>query len=71
MGAMARPRRRGPTLIQRSRSISSREKARFHHEDGAGRSKVRRPFFALNADDEAAIVARLDAGLSRAIDKTG
>jgi len=50
----------GRTLIQRSRSVGSGNKAFWHHEAGAGKSRVRRPFFALNAQDKAKIQAEVE-----------
>lgn len=61
---MAKSRR---TFIQRSRSKTPAEKARFHQIDGAGKSKVKRLFFELNANDEAAIVNRIQDGLDAAL----
>ena len=57
----------GPTFIQRSRNLRPSEKALFHQELGAGKSHVTRKFFELNANDEAAIVNRIDTGLQQAI----
>ena len=57
--------RRGPTLIQRSRRKSAAEKAAFYEVAGAGKSKVKRPFFDLNPKDERAIEDRLSAFLDR------
>jgi hypothetical protein len=45
-------RRRGPTLIQRSRAESSEQKAIFHHVTGAGKSRVKRRFFDLTGEDQ-------------------
>jgi hypothetical protein len=50
----------GPTFIQRSRSESSEQKALWHHVSGAGRSRVLRPFFDLNASDETALAESLE-----------
>lgn len=60
-------RRRGPTLIQQSRRKSPAEKAAYHQEAGAGRSRVRRRFFELNPGDEAAIIEKIDAHLGRTV----
>jgi hypothetical protein len=57
----------GPTFIQRSRNLRPSEKAAFHQVLGAGKSHVKRPFFELNANDEAAIVNRIQDGLDRAL----
>lgn len=47
-----KPRRRGPTMIQRSRAESSEQKAIWHNVAGAGKSRVRRRFFDLTQDDQ-------------------
>lgn len=60
-------RRAGGTFIQRSRQKSSAEKATYHELEGAGRSRVRREFFGVNAEDEAAIVKRIETHVDRAI----
>lgn len=59
--------RRGPTFIQRSRSKTPSEKAQFHQVDGAGRTHVKRPFFELNANDETAILNKIQDGLDKAV----
>jgi len=59
--------RTGPTFIQRSRSKTPAEKAAFHQIDGAGRARVKRPFFELDRADEEAVVARINDGLQRAV----
>jgi hypothetical protein len=60
---------RGQTFIQRSRAIGAAEKAAWHHELGAGQSRVKRPFFALSdrevADIEARVLRAIDASLER------
>ena len=56
---MAKARRRGPTMIQRSRRVSPELKARVHTTTGAGRSRVVRDFLGLDAEDERAILAAL------------
>lgn len=53
-------RRTGPTFIQRSRQVGPEEKALYHEELGAGRSRVTRPFLALTARDEALIQQELE-----------
>lgn len=62
-------RRTGPTFIQRSRQVAPELKALYHDELGAGRSKVTRPFFQLDRNDEQALVEeiskRLNARLGR------
>ncbi len=58
-------RRTQGTFIQKSRAVSPKQKAEYHEELGAGRSHVKREFFSLNAQDEAAIVDRVDDALDR------
>jgi hypothetical protein len=41
------------TFIQRSRGVSSEEKAMYHNVTGAGTSHVRRVFFDLSPEDAA------------------
>jgi phage gpG-like protein len=53
------------TFIQRSRSVGAAEKATYHQLDGAGRSRVRRRFLGFTADDEAAILRRVEDGIRR------
>lgn len=62
--------RASATLIQTSRRKSPAEKAAYHEVLGAGRSRVRRPFFGLTEDDASAISARIDAGLRLTLAKT-
>jgi hypothetical protein len=42
----------------------------YHQIEGAGRSKVRRPFLGLTPEDITAISARLDAGIRRNLGKS-
>ncbi len=49
--------------------MSSAEKASYHELDGAGRSKVKREFFGLNAQDEAALLERIEQGLQEQLDR--
>lgn len=58
---------RGQTMIQQSRRKSPSEKAAYHQEAGAGRSKVKRRFFELGPSDEAAIVDRIASHLDKAV----
>lgn len=58
------------TLIQSSRRKSAAEKAAYHEITGAGRSRVRRPFFGLSESDERAIVDRIDRGLQDELNRT-
>lgn len=53
------------TFIQKSRSIGAADKAYFHTEAGAGRTQVKREFFALSDADEDKLVTALDAYLDR------
>jgi hypothetical protein len=53
-------RRSGPTLIQRSRSVSSEEKAIYHNVTGAGRSGVKRAFLDLSEADKNECIEVLD-----------
>ncbi len=64
---MAQQKTSGGTFIQRSRAVSPKQKAEWQQEDGAGRSHVKRPFFDLNADDEAQIQQAIDDGVQRAV----
>lgn len=57
---MAKAKRRGPTLIQRSRRVPSGQKALYHQVAGAGKSRVLRPFFDLNREDELSIEAEIE-----------
>ncbi len=52
-----------PTLIQRSRSKRPSEKGEFHQVTGAGKSHVKREFFGLSAEDEAAIETEVGVAL--------
>lgn len=62
-----RARGTGPTMIQRSRSVSPTEKAAFHQIEGAGKRHVKREFFGLTTADEQAIVDRVEQALDEAI----
>lgn len=55
----------GRKLRAASKSISPEQKAIYHHETGAGRSRVRRRFFEIGDEDETAIAALVEAGLAR------
>lgn len=56
-------RRKGPTLVQRSRRLSPQQKAWIHERAGAGTSKVRRPFLALTDAEAAFIGDAIDKGI--------
>ena len=62
-------RRKGPTLIQRSRAVSPEQKAIYHVVAGAGKARVIRDFFDMNPQDEGEIVrllgSRIDERLRR------
>lgn len=58
------------TFIQRSRRKSPAEKAAYHELTGAGRARVKRPFFGLSDADVRAIVDRIDRGLAAALNQT-
>lgn len=57
----------GGTFIQRSRSVGAADKAFYHHEAGAGKSRVRRRFFDVNAAEQARVEAKLRAYFDRVI----
>lgn len=58
------------TLIQRSREKRPSEKAWFHQVSGAGKSRVKRPFFELSADDERAIEDEVGIALTTNLGKS-
>jgi len=58
---------RGRTFIQRSRSVGAADKAFFHNESGAGRSRVLRKFFGLSDEDETLILSQVGAFIARQI----
>lgn len=55
----------GGTFIQRSRSVGAADKAYYHHEAGAGKSRVRRRFFDLSLAETATIASRIRAYLDK------
>ena len=63
------PRGKGLTLIQRSRAIGAEDKARYHDELGAGKSRTRRRFLGLTPEDtekvRRAVVDYLDTVVRR------
>lgn len=67
---MAR-RRRGPTLIQQSRRVSPAEKAIYHNVAGAGKSRVKREFFDLNASDVDALATEAQRRMTRTLQSRG
>ena len=63
--------RPGRTLIQRSREKGAAEKATFHQIEGAGKSRVKRPFFNLTADDVTALETRVERHLEVVVRRAG
>jgi hypothetical protein len=59
--------RGGPTLIQRSRSVSSMAKGFFHCESCAGKGRVIRDFMQLAADDTAVVLAECERMVDAAL----
>lgn len=55
----------GQTFIQRSRAVGAADKAYWHHTSGAGRSRVTRPFFDLNAQELNTVQQMVAAHLDR------
>ena len=51
------------TLIQRSRAVGAEDKARWHDRDGAGKSKVKRPFLGLTDEESGRIKAAIETYL--------
>ncbi len=45
----------GGTFIQRSRSVSGAEKANYHANTGAGKSRIKRDFLGLTKDEQAKV----------------
>lgn len=58
-GLKGRPRFSGPAFIQRSRDVSSEQKAIWHQITGAGRSHVRRQFMGLTESEQEKVHAIL------------
>jgi hypothetical protein len=56
--------RKGPTMIQRSRAVSPQDKAVFHAVTGAGKARTKRDFFNLGPGDEAEIERMLQRRVS-------
>lgn len=48
------------TLIQRSRAVGAEDKARWHDRDGAGKSRVKRPFLGLTDGESGQIKAAIE-----------
>lgn len=71
MTTSRRGRRGGRSLIQRSRALTPAEKALFHTEAGAGKSRIKREFFTLDASDEKALTEELGRRLTTNLRKQG
>lgn len=66
--------RRGPrrtTLIQQSRATSPAEKALIHNVAGAGKTRITREFFDLDAEDEKALSEELGRRVQRNLQSQG
>jgi len=63
--------RRPATFIQRSRAKSSAEKAAYHQLTGAGKRRIKRPFFDLTEADAKAIEAAIGGHLDLVITRGG
>lgn len=61
---MAKAKGRKQTLIQQSRGVSPQQKAVYHAEAGAGKSRVIRDFFNLGTGDAEAITRLLQARIT-------
>ena len=57
----------GGTFIQRSRAVGAADKAFYHHEAGAGKSRVKRRFFDVNTAEQARVEAKLRAYFDKVI----
>lgn len=66
---MARRRTRGRTFIQRSREATAEQKALYHQVEGAGRSRVKRPFFGLTESEADEILKRLEAWIDSGLQR--
>lgn len=62
---MAKGRRNGKTLIQSSRAVAPGQKALYHQVFGAGKSRIKREFFDLNAEDVSVIAAEAQRRMTR------
>lgn len=67
MPAPSRRRTTGPSLMQRSRTVSPALKASYHEYAGAGRKQVLRPFFGLTDEDAKEIEGKVNEALDRAL----
>jgi hypothetical protein len=58
----------GHTFIQRSRSVGAADKAFYHQEAGAGKSRVLRQFFDLSESEVDQLQDRVDRYLGKALE---
>ena len=58
----------GGTLMTRSRGVGPEQKAIYHNELGAGRSRVVREFLGLTPSDEADVVAKVETWITQKLD---
>jgi hypothetical protein len=63
-GLKGRPPFSGPSFIQRSREVSSEQKAMWHNVTGAGRSRVIREFFGLTDEEQKQVRDALEHEMS-------
>lgn len=63
--------RGGRSLIQQSRAARPSEKALVHNVTGAGKSRVKRAFFDLDASDEKALEEELGRRLTTNLQRQG
>lgn len=59
----------GGTFIQRSRAVGANDKALYHDQLGAGKSRVKRPFFGLSPAEEKQISDRVDKHIAAQVAK--
>jgi len=57
----------GKTFIQRSRSVGAEDKARWHDRDGAGKSRIKRPFMGLTDAETAKVQDRVEKYLAERV----
>jgi hypothetical protein len=69
IGGLKRERQRSDTrtFIQRSRDVSSEQKAMWHNVTGAGKSHVVREFFGLSDDEQNAAKAALEKAIEQRV----
>jgi len=61
----------GKTFIQRSRSVGAEDKARWHDRDGAGKSRIKRPFMGLTDQETAKVKERVEKYLAEQASRLG